>query len=79
MKLILKGSLPVEISVDNQDVEQERKKLNQLALTEYEETGTLSSQKLCEACADFEQKASVHVDARQEYMECVFEDPYMES
>lgn len=60
-KIRLINGMPVEVPVLDLAGELERKKLNALALKEYEETGKLSSQKLREACADFEQKFTLHV------------------
>jgi hypothetical protein len=53
--------MPVEIPALDETGEQERARLNALALQEYEDTGTLVSEKLQEANTYFQEKAKKHI------------------
>lgn len=55
------NGMPVEIPLLDEAGEAERKLLNELALSEYNDTGTLSSTKLREANDQFLKKAKEHV------------------
>ncbi len=53
--------MPVEIPTLDETGEQERARLNALALREYEEYGTLTSENLQEANARFQKTAKEHI------------------
>lgn len=53
--------MPVEIPLLYETGEKERARLNALALQEYEDTGTLISEKLQEANAYFLETAKEHI------------------
>lgn len=55
------NGMPVEISLLDETGEEERRLLNELALHEYNDTGTLSSAKLREANAQFLRRAREHI------------------
>lgn len=55
------SGMPVEIPVLDEQGERERALLNDLALREYNDTGTLSSTKLQEANAKFLETAEDHL------------------
>lgn len=53
--------MPVEIPTLDETGEHERARLNALALQEYEDSGTLISEKLQEANAHFQETAKKHI------------------
>lgn len=61
MKIAYVDGMAVKVSLLNETGEEERKLLNELALREYNDTGTLSSAKLREANDQFLKKAKEHI------------------
>lgn len=55
--------LPVEGPILDEEALREQEKLTELVLQEYAQSGTLSSQRVCEAVAGFEEYAKNHIKA----------------
>ena len=53
--------MPVEIPALDEQGEQERARLNALAMQEYEDSGTLVSESLQQANAHFQEKVKKHI------------------
>ncbi|MDD3920649.1 MAG: hypothetical protein PHO41_05740 [Eubacteriales bacterium] len=59
------NGMPVEISETTPEIEAERARIEELALKEYEETGSLSSQRLQEESRQFTEKAWTELRAKK--------------
>ena len=55
------GQMQIEQSELDEDGRRAQEQINQLAMREYEQTGTLSSVRLCEAVTEYERKIAAHV------------------
>ena len=49
------------LTFEDEDGRRAQEQINQLAMREYEQTGTLSSARLCEAVTEYERKIAAHV------------------
>jgi len=63
-KITYIGDMPVEQQELDVHGKEARSRLNDLVLTEYEQTGTLTSVRLCEAVEAFETYAAQHIQAK---------------
>ena len=59
------GDLPLEQQELDDAGVAARKRLNELVLAEYEQTGTLASDRVCEAAAAFESFAAGHIKSEK--------------
>lgn len=55
------GQMQIEQRELDEDGRRAQEQINQLAMREYEQTGTLSSVRLCEAVTEYERKIAAHV------------------
>jgi len=68
-KITFIGDMPVEQQELDALGDAARNQLNDLVLAEYEQTGTLTSARLCEAVEAFETYAAQHVSAAEKSRE----------
>lgn len=55
------GQMQIEQRELDEDGRRAQEQINQLAMREYEQTGTLSSARLCETVTEYERKIAAHV------------------